>query len=101
MLNAQANMARITGWANAVLIAATGLTLVLMIWLAADGVGDRAPGPLIAMVAFTTMASFELMMPITAAFQYLGKTLTAAKRSTPSQNAHPVFLSLSMATKDR
>lgn len=80
MLNAQANMARITGWANAVLIAATGLTLVLMIWLAADGVGDHAPGPLIAMVAFTTMASFELMMPITAAFQYLGKTLTAAKR---------------------
>ncbi len=80
MLNAQANMARITGLANAVLIAATGLTLVLMVWLAADGVGHRVPGPLIAMVAFTTMASFELMMPITAAFQYLGKTLTAAKR---------------------
>ena len=73
-------MARITGLANAVLIAATGLTLVLMVWLAADGVGHRVPGPLIAMVAFTTMASFELMMPITAAFQYLGKTLTAAKR---------------------
>ncbi|OOE65321.1 cysteine/glutathione ABC transporter ATP-binding protein/permease CydC [Salinivibrio sp. IB868] len=80
MLHAQANMARITGLANAVLVAATGLTLVMMIWLAADGVGERVPGPLIAMVAFTTMASFELMMPITAAFQYLGKTLTAAKR---------------------
>ncbi|OOE83736.1 cysteine/glutathione ABC transporter ATP-binding protein/permease CydC [Salinivibrio siamensis] len=80
MLHAQANMARITGLANAVLVAATGLTLVMMIWLAADGVGERMPGPLIAMVAFTTMASFELMMPITAAFQYLGKTLTAAKR---------------------
>ncbi|OOE55744.1 heme ABC transporter ATP-binding protein/permease CydC [Salinivibrio kushneri] len=80
MLHAQANMARITGLANAVLVAATGLTLVAMIWLAADGVGDHRPGPLIAMVAFTTMASFELMMPITAAFQYLGKTLTAAKR---------------------
>ncbi|OOF24127.1 cysteine/glutathione ABC transporter ATP-binding protein/permease CydC [Salinivibrio proteolyticus] len=80
MLAAQANMANVTGWANAVLMAATGLTLVLMIWLAADGVGGRLPDPLIAMVAFTTMASFELMMPITAAFQYLGKTLTAAKR---------------------
>ncbi|WBA09517.1 heme ABC transporter ATP-binding protein/permease CydC [Salinivibrio kushneri] len=80
MLHAQANMARITGLANAVLVAATGLTLVGMIWLAADGVGGRLPGPMIAMVAFTTMASFELMMPITAAFQYLGKTLTAAKR---------------------
>ncbi|SIN93361.1 cysteine/glutathione ABC transporter ATP-binding protein/permease CydC [Salinivibrio sp. ES.052] len=80
MLNAQAHMARITGLANGVLVAATGLTLVLMIWLAADGVGERMPGAMIAMVAFTTMASFELMMPISAAFQYLGKTLTAAKR---------------------
>jgi len=57
-----------------------GLTLVLMLWLAADGVGGNAPDPFIALMAFATMASFELLMPIAGAFQHLGQTLSSARR---------------------
>ncbi len=53
---------------------------LLLIWLAADGVGGQTPDPLIALVAFATMASVELLMPIAGAFQHLGQTLTSARR---------------------
>jgi ATP-binding cassette subfamily C protein CydC len=72
--------ANLTGMASAALMLFNGLTLVLMLWLAADGVGGNAPDPLIALMAFATMASFELLMPIAGAFQHLGQTLTSARR---------------------
>ncbi len=48
LLNAQRQMAGITGLANGVLLAANGLTLVLMLWLAADGIGGELPNPYVA-----------------------------------------------------
>ncbi|MEZ9564577.1 cysteine/glutathione ABC transporter ATP-binding protein/permease CydC [Vibrio artabrorum] len=72
--------ANLTGMASAVLMLFNGLTLVLILWLAADGVGGNAPDPFIALMAFATMASFELLMPIAGAFQYLGQTLSSARR---------------------
>ena len=72
--------ANLTGMASAALMLFNGLTLVLMLWLAADGVGGNTPDPLIALMAFATMASFELLMPIAGAFQHLGQTLTSARR---------------------
>ncbi|NOJ05625.1 cysteine/glutathione ABC transporter ATP-binding protein/permease CydC [Vibrio splendidus] len=72
--------ANLTGMASAALMLFNGLTLVLMLWLAADGVGGNAPDPLIALMAFATMASFELLMPIAGAFQHLGQTLSSARR---------------------
>ncbi len=72
--------AHLSGLAQALLMLANGWTLVLMIWLSADGVGGQPPGPMIAMMAFATMASFEMLMPIAGAFQYLGQTLTSARR---------------------
>ncbi|CAH7325875.1 glutathione/L-cysteine ABC exporter subunit CydC [Vibrio chagasii] len=72
--------ANLTGMASAALILFNGLTLVLMLWLAADGVGGNAPDPFIALMAFATMASFELLMPIAGAFQHLGQTLSSARR---------------------
>lgn len=51
-----------------------------MLWLAADGVGGQTPNPMIALIAFATMASVELLMPIAGAFQHLGQTLTSARR---------------------
>ncbi|WP_104400772.1 heme ABC transporter ATP-binding protein/permease CydC [Vibrio penaeicida] len=85
----QAKHARITGLATSLLMLASGLTLVLMIWLAADGVGGRAPDPYIAMIAFATMASFEVLMPIAGAFQYLGQTVTSARRLNEIIHADP------------
>ncbi len=72
--------AHFSGLAQALLMLANGWTLVLMLWLAADGVGGNTPDPMIALVAFATMASVELLMPIAGAFQHLGQTLTSARR---------------------
>ncbi|MBY8106356.1 cysteine/glutathione ABC transporter ATP-binding protein/permease CydC [Vibrio fluvialis] len=72
--------ASFTGLASALLLLANGWTLVLMLWLAADGVNGQAPDPMIALVVFATMASVELLMPIAGAFLHLGQTLTSARR---------------------
>ncbi|MGF1694580.1 cysteine/glutathione ABC transporter ATP-binding protein/permease CydC [Vibrio lamellibrachiae] len=72
--------AHYSGLAQALLMLANGWTLVLIIWLSADGVGGNPPDPMIALIAFATMASFELLMPIAGAFQHLGQTLTSARR---------------------
>ncbi|EAR56353.1 putative transport ATP-binding protein CydC [Photobacterium sp. SKA34] len=89
LLAAQRKMASLTGLANGMLMAATGWTLVVILWIAADGIGGHAPDPFVAMVAFTTMASFEMMMPVAGAFQYLGQTLTSAKRLNEIIQATP------------
>ncbi|MGR5113950.1 cysteine/glutathione ABC transporter ATP-binding protein/permease CydC [Photobacterium damselae subsp. damselae] len=89
LLTAQRKMANLTGVANAILMAATGWTLVLITWIAADGVGGNPPDPFVAMVAFATIASFELMMPVAGAFQYLGQTLTSARRLNEIIEAKP------------
>ena len=80
LLSNQFVNANLTGMASGLLMLANGLTLVMMLWFAADGVGGRAPDPWIALFAFATMASFEILMPIAGAFQYLGQTLTSARR---------------------
>lgn len=84
--------ARISGLANALLMLINGLALTLILWLAADGVGGAAPDPMIALFAFATMASFEMLAPIAAAFQYLGQTLTSAKRLNQIILAEPEVL---------
>ncbi|MCF7371338.1 cysteine/glutathione ABC transporter ATP-binding protein/permease CydC [Vibrio sp. J2-3(2022)] len=80
LLSNQFVNANLTGMASGLLMLVNGLTLVVMLWFAADGVGGRAPDPWIALFAFATMASFEILMPIAGAFQYLGQTLTSAHR---------------------
>jgi ATP-binding cassette subfamily C protein CydC len=89
LLTRQYVNARITGLAQALLMLANGWMLVLMLWVVADGVGGRAQDPMIALVVFATMASFELLMPIAGAFQYLGQTLTSAKRLNEILQAQP------------
>lgn len=80
LLANQRRNTHLSGLAQALLLLANGWTLVLILWLAADGVAGQTPDPMIAMMAFATMASFELMLPIAGAFQYLGQTLTSARR---------------------
>ncbi len=80
LLNNQRVNAHYSGLAQALLLLFNGWTLIIILWLASDGVAGNTPDPLIALVAFATMASFELLMPIAGAFQYLGQTLTSARR---------------------
>ncbi|MCL9774838.1 heme ABC transporter ATP-binding protein/permease CydC [Vibrio methylphosphonaticus] len=80
LLSNQFLHAKISGLAQGLLILANGWLLILILWLSADGVAGNQPDPLIALMVFATMASFELLMPIAGAFQFLGQTLTSAKR---------------------
>ncbi|MEH0759889.1 cysteine/glutathione ABC transporter ATP-binding protein/permease CydC [Vibrio sp. 16] len=80
LLKNQLFNAHFAGLAQALLMLANGWTVVLMLWLAADGVAGNTPDPMIALVVFATMASVELLMPIAGAFQHLGQTLSSARR---------------------
>ncbi|MGX1925231.1 heme ABC transporter ATP-binding protein/permease CydC [Vibrio sp. NH-7] len=80
LLKNQLFNAHFAGLAQALLMLANGWTVVLMLWLAADGVAGNTPDPMIALVVFATIASVELLMPIAGAFQHLGQTLTSARR---------------------
>lgn len=89
LLEKQKVNTQFTGVAQAFLLLANGWMLVLMLWVVADGVGGRGQDPMIAMVIFATLASFELLMPIAGAFQFLGQTLTSAKRLNEIIQAEP------------
>ncbi|EEX66726.1 heme ABC transporter ATP-binding protein/permease CydC [Vibrio metoecus] len=80
LLRNQYTNAYVSGLAQSLLLLANGWILVLMLWLAADGVDGQTPDPMIALIAFATMASVELLIPIAGAFQHLGQTLTSARR---------------------
>ncbi len=80
LTHAQKKMAHITGLSTAFLMKASGFSLILMLWLAAEHMQTGTANPLIAMVAFATMASFELLAPVAGAFQYLSQTKTSASR---------------------
>lgn len=99
LINNQRINAHIAGLAQALLMLANGWTMVLMLWLSADGVGGQPPSPLIALIVFATMASVELLMPIAGAFQYLSQTISSARRLNDVILAEPdvVFPSQSAA----
>lgn len=89
LLSNQRVNAKLTGLASALLMLANGWTLTLILWMAADGIGGQQPDPMIALFAFATMASFELLMPIAGAFQHLGQTLTSARRLNEITETRP------------
>ncbi|MGL5393146.1 MAG: heme ABC transporter ATP-binding protein/permease CydC [Shewanella sp.] len=83
LYRSQSTMARITALSQAMLILTTGSALIMMLWFAANGVGDaRPPGPLFALMVFATMACVEMLMPIAGAFQHLSGCVLAATRLT-------------------
>lgn len=91
LLHNQLVDAKLTGFANALLILVNGWTLVLIIWMGAQAIQgpDGLAPPMLALFAFATMASVEILMPIAGAFQYLGQTLASAKRLNEVLQATP------------
>ncbi|ABZ78129.1 ABC transporter CydDC cysteine exporter (CydDC-E) family permease/ATP-binding protein CydC [Shewanella halifaxensis HAW-EB4] len=81
MINSQNVMNRVTALSQACLILCHGFAVVLMLYLAASGVGSSVPpGPKLAMMVFLTMATIEMMMPLAGAFQHLSACTSAATR---------------------
>ncbi|MGI2014335.1 heme ABC transporter ATP-binding protein/permease CydC [Shewanella oncorhynchi] len=81
LFRSQSAMANITALSQVMLILSTGSALIMMLYLAAQGVGDAVPpGPMFALMVFATMACVEMMMPIAGAFQHLSGCVLAATR---------------------
>ncbi|WP_313062934.1 heme ABC transporter ATP-binding protein/permease CydC [Atlantibacter hermannii] len=87
---AQRRQAGLTAISQAVMMLISGMTVVLMLWMAAGGVGgNTAPGALIALFVFCALASFEALAPVTGAFQHLGQVIASALRVTQLTEQQP------------
>ncbi|WP_036774242.1 heme ABC transporter ATP-binding protein/permease CydC [Photorhabdus australis] len=89
-LTCQQQQANLTGLSQAIMIFAAGITVTLILWLAANGVGDNhPPGALIALFVFCALAAFETLGPVTVAFQHLGQVITSATRVSQLMQQQP------------
>ena len=80
---AQRRQAGLTALSQAVILLISGVAVVLMLWMAAGGVGGNdTPGALIALFVFCALAAFEALAPVTGAFQHLGQVIASARRVT-------------------
>ena len=87
---AQRRQAGLTAISQAVMMLISGMTVVLMLWMAAGGVGgNTAPGALIALFVFCALAAFEALAPVTGAFQHLGQVIASALRVTQLTEQQP------------
>jgi ATP-binding cassette subfamily C protein CydC len=81
LLDSQRAMANVMAFSQALLILCHGAVVVLMLYLAASGVGDyQPPGAMLAMIAFMALACIEMLLPIAGAFQHLSSCVAAATR---------------------
>ncbi|OBX07812.1 amino acid ABC transporter permease [Gallibacterium salpingitidis] len=91
-LQYQQREAQLAGLSNAILLLVNGLIVMTTLWLAAGtsmGEGDFKLA-LIALVTFSALASFEILMPIGAAFLHLGQVIASAQRVTEIINQQPL-----------
>ncbi|OWO84576.1 cysteine/glutathione ABC transporter ATP-binding protein/permease CydC [Photorhabdus luminescens] len=89
-LRRQQQQANLTGLSQAIMIFATGMTVTLILWLAANDVGgNNQPGALIALFVFCSLAAFESLGPVTVAFQHLGQVITSATRVSQLMQQEP------------
>ncbi|WP_105578257.1 heme ABC transporter ATP-binding protein/permease CydC [Cronobacter sakazakii] len=78
---AQRRQAGLTALSQAMMTLISGMTVVLILWMAADGVGGNStPGSLIALFVFCALAAFEALAPVGGAFQHLGQVIASARR---------------------
>ena len=89
-LNTQKKQASLTGLSQSFIILASGLTTVLILWLAASGIGaNHTLNPLIALFTFASLAAFETITPIATAFLHLSQVTSSAKRVTEILSQQP------------
>lgn len=87
---AQQQQASLTGFSQGLLMLITGFTLVLILWLSAEGVGtESSPDALIALFVFCTLAAFEALAPVGGAFQHMGQVMASARRVTQIVQQQP------------
>ena len=87
----QASMAKLEGLGTALLTVATGSSALIMLYLAAGEYQAQViSGPVLVMSVFAVLAGFEALMPLPAAFQFLGLTTLAASQLQEVVETPPV-----------
>lgn len=90
---AQRAQASLAGISLALLLLLSGLTVVLILWLSANGVGtETQPGALIALFVFCALAAFEALAPVGGAFLHLGQVITSAQRVSQIVSQQPAVV---------
>lgn len=88
--DAQRRQAELTALSQAVMLLIGGIAVIVMLWLASEGVGGNTqPGALIALFVFCALAAFEALAPVTGAFQHLGQVIASAQRITQITEQEP------------
>lgn len=88
--DAQRRQSDLTAASQAVMLLIGATAVIVMLWLAAGGVGgDTQPGALIALFVFCALAAFEALAPVTGAFQHLGQVIASAVRITQITDCPP------------
>jgi ATP-binding cassette subfamily C protein CydC len=81
--------ARISALASSLLMLVNGVTLLGILYLGLNGYHGEPATPITALIVFAALSSMELLIPIAGAFQFLGQTLTSAKRLNQITEASP------------
>lgn len=93
LITTQEKMSRYTGLNAALMTLFLGATLWCGVWLMAGLVYQGViSGAFIALVALGIMGLFEAIMPLPVAYQYLGRTISSAKRLLNIIEQKPVNL---------
>jgi ATP-binding cassette subfamily C protein CydC len=81
LLKVQLRMSHIRGLASALITVFSGLAVLAALYLAVNLVNRAAlDGAVLALVILAVMASFEAVLPLPLAYQYLGQTREAGRR---------------------
>jgi len=81
LLKVQLRMSHIRGVSFALVTVFSGLAVLCALYLAVILVNHQTlDGPALALVILTVMASFEAILPLPLAYQYLGQTREAGRR---------------------
>lgn len=80
----QQQEAVLSGLSNALLLFLNGVILAVTLWFAAaaDFGNDTYHAAIIALFALAALASFEILMPLGAAFLHIGQVIASAQRIT-------------------
>ena len=81
LINDQSRMASLEGLGSALFVAGSGAAALFVLYLATGEMTTGAvSGPVVVMMMFAVLASFEALMPLPMAFQFLSHTRHAAGR---------------------
>jgi ATP-binding cassette subfamily C protein CydC len=81
LLKSQLRMSRIRELSQALITLLSGFSVLAVLYLAVTLVNREAlDGPGMALVTLAVLASFEAVLPLPAAYQYLGQTREAGRR---------------------